>query len=299
MSNPFPQPSKLFATISALVIAVNLFLLSCITAGILQSNPFAILGGLLVLPLCVLMAIQQYRGTFRRVPSAARTTSVLLYLAGGFMIFSLIVSTGEAILAGTSLRLMGWILIPMSIVATYSIVAGRMNALWAHSIRSIGESCAANPVRRGFSLRELFLVVSIVAVMTATITQWIRSESPRCAENIDLSTAPLSLPPGATDISYCKGHRDTIAYEYTIDEPAFREWVDSGIGSIESMSAEVPLREITSPFRITRYYAYASELKGSYDIVINSGLYYVWSQEDRGVYAAYDRTAGRAYYHVH
>jgi hypothetical protein len=296
MTNSYPRPSILLTTISALVIAGNLFLLSAFIAAIVvEPNPFAMMGGLFILPLCVLMAAQQYRGTFRRVPSAAKTTSVLLYIFGGSLLFGVVTSAGE----GVSLRLMTSILIPMFIVASASIAIGRMNALWAQRIRAAVASGAEAAVRHGFSGRELLLAVGVVAAMTGITSQFIRSAPPWYAENVDASAAPFGLPVGARNVSYCKGYRGTITYEFTIDESAFRKWVDSGIGSIESESAGIPLREITSPFVITRYYAYSSELNGPKDITIKTGLYYSWSKEDRGVHAAFDRTNSRAYYHAH
>lgn len=300
MTNSYPRPSKLLTTVSVLVIAGNLFLLSAfIAANVVEPNPFAMMGGLFILPLCVLMAAQQYRGTFRRVPSAAKTTSVLLYIFGGFLLLGVVTSTGEAVLEGVSLRLMTSILIPMLIVASASIAIGRMNALWAQRVRAVVATGAEAAVRRGFSVRELLLAVGVVAAMTGITLQFIRSAPPWYAENVDASAAPFGLPVGARNVSYCKGYRGTITYEFTIDESAFRKWVDSGIGSIESESAGIPLREITSPFVITRYYAYSSELNGPNDITVKTGLYYSWSKEDRGVYAAFDRTNSRAYYHAH
>jgi len=300
ITNSFPQPSKLLAAISALTIAGNLFLLAAfIAANVVEPNPFAMMGSLFVLPLCGLMAAQQYRGTFRRVPSAAKTTSVLLYIFGGFLLFALITSTGEAVLEGVSLGFMASILIPMLVAASFSIAIGRMNALWSQRMRAALASGAVAPAQRGFSFRELLLAVGIIAALTGVASQFIRSSPPWYAENVDASAAPFGLPVGATEVSYCKGYRGTIAFEFTIDESAFREWVNSGIGSIESESAGIPLREITSPYVITRYHAYAPKLDGPNDITVNTGLYYSWSKEDRGVYAVFDRATSRAYYHAH
>src|SRR6187200_658780 len=118
MSVPLTRPSIPFATVSTLVIAGNLLLLSAfIGEAIVEPNLFAIMGGLFILPLCILMAVQQYRGTFRCVQSAATTTSVLLYVLGGFLIFGVVTSAGEAIANSISLAMMGSILVPMLIVA--------------------------------------------------------------------------------------------------------------------------------------------------------------------------------------
>lgn len=301
MNSQLPRPSRLFSTISVLVIAGNLFLLSVfIAANVVEPNPFAMmLGGCSFLPMWVVIAIQQYRGTFRCVASAATTTSVLLYMIGGFMVFVLISMIAESVQDGVALRLIATPLIWMFVVAAGSLAFARMNALWSRQLRSALAAGAVAANRRGFSLRELLLAVSVIAAMTGITSQFIRSGPPRYAEHIEGSAAPFRLPPGATDVSYGKGYRGTIAYEFTTDELAFRRWVDSGIGSIEAQSAEVPVREITHPFTITRYYTHSSELTGPFDITVHIGLYYSWSKEDRGVYAAYDRSTGRAYYYAH
>jgi hypothetical protein len=250
-------------------------------------------------PLCLFMAAQQYLGTFRRVPSGAAATSLLLYIVSGFLILAVVTSIGEAVVEGISLRLMASITLPMLVAAAFCIVSGRMNALWSFKVSAAISAGAISRRDRGFTLRELFLAIAIIASMTAITSQFIRSAAPRYAEQVDGSAAPFWLPAGATDISYARGHRGTIAYEFSIDESGFREWVDSGIGSIESQSAGIPVREIFSPITMRRYYAYWPERNGPDRITIKSGLHYSWSKEDRGVHAAYDRTTGRAYYYAH
>tara|TARA_Y100001933_G_scaffold215598_1_gene222344 strand:- start:179 stop:736 length:558 start_codon:yes stop_codon:yes gene_type:complete len=122
---------------------------------------------------------------------------------------------------------------------------------------------------------------------------------PRYAENVPVAEAPFGLPADATDVSFYQGFRGTIAYEFTIDETSFREWVADGIGSIESNASNTELEQITTPVSITRYNAYSPELNGPDSITVNNGLYYSWSFEDRGVYAVFDSTTDRAYYFAH
>lgn len=270
-----------------------------VAANVVEPNPFTMLGSLVILPLSIVLAAHQYRGTFRLVPSAAKTTSVLLYIFGGFLLFAGVTTAGEAVVEGVSMRLFASFLFPMFGAAALSLAAGRMNALCSAKLRADLATGATSPRQSGFTLRELLLVVGVLAIMTGITAQFIGSAPPTFAEHIDAAAAPVELPDGATDVSYCRGHRGTIAYEFTIDEARFRDWVSSGIGSIEAQSAGIPLQEITSPFTIKRYYLYSSELSGPYDVTIASGLSYTWSKEDRGVYAAFDRTTGRAYFHAH
>jgi hypothetical protein len=296
-----PRPSKLLATVSVLVISGNLLLISAfIAASVVELNPFAMIGGLMsVVPLCIIIAVQQYRGTFCRVPFAARTTSVFLYVVGGFMLLALVVSAGMAIVNGIALRRMASTLVSMSLIAVFSFVVGRMNASWCRKLRSTINSVVKSPVHGGISLPKFLLGVIILAAMTGITLLLIRYAPPRYAEHIESADAPFSLPAQARDVSYCRGSRGTIAYEFTVDEPIFREWFNSGIGSVESESAGIPLKEIVSPFTITRYNALSPELSGPDAISVTIGLYYSWSKEDRGVYAVFDRTTNRAYYYAH
>lgn len=296
----FLRPSLALASISALIIGGSLFVFSAIVAAtVVDPNPFALMGSLVILPLSIVLAAQQYRGTFRLVPSAAKTTSLLLNIFGGFLVFAGVTTAGEAILEGISWRLFSSLLIPMFGAAALSLAAGRMNSRWSDKLHAAIASGITNPQQSAFTLRELMLAVGVIAVMTGITAQFVGTAPPPFAEHVDAAAAPVDLPDGATDVSYGKGHRGTIAYEFTIDEARFRDWVKSGIGSIEAQSAGIPLQEITSSCTITRYYTYSGAQNGLERIAIDNGLYYSWSKEDRGVYAAFDRTTERAYYHAH
>ena len=58
-------------------------------------------------------------------------------------------------------------------------------------------------------------------------------------------------------------------------------------------------KPITAPFKITCYSALSSELSGPDSITVTNGLCYEWYKEDRGIYAAFDRSTNRAYYSAH
>lgn len=254
------------------------------------------------LPSCVSIAVMQYRGTFCRSPFAATATSVLLYIVGGLVAFGFVMSTGEAIVGGfplRSLRLMTPILVPVFLVAACALTFGRMNALWSRKLRSAIASNPTSKIKRGVSFREIFLGVGALAAMTGIACQFTQPSAPSFAEHVDASAAPFGLPANATDVSYGKRYRGTIAFEFTTDEAAFREWVGAGIGSIESQSANIRLLEITSPQTIARYNLYAVEPNGPNRISVDNGLFYSWSKKDRAVYTLFDRDSNRAYYQAH
>lgn len=148
-------------------------------------------------------------------------------------------------------------------------------------------------------MRELLVGMAAIGFMTALVASSIRSIPPQYAEHVAITEAPFGLPQDAQDVSFCQDVRGTIAYEFTIDRSAFCEWVERGIGSIESNSSDARLEPITNAVTITRFYRLSQELTGPNSITVTDGLRYRWSHEDRGVYAVFDATTNRAYYYAH
>lgn len=290
-----PKPSVPYVIVACLTIAASLLLISIAIAAFAQTwDPCSLIGGAVLLPLPSALAIQQYRATFRLVRKAAKTTAILLFIVAGFTAFAFVTTMGEFIASGVNIPWLG-LLLPMLAISLVSGVAGWLNICWARSLPDSVEPA----VRPLFSRRELLASVAIIGVMTAITTYFIRSEPPRYAEHVGIADAPFGLPSAATDISFCQGFRGTIAYEFTIEESDFREWVESEIGSAESQSANVAILPIMTPIRCMRYNALSSDLNGPGFISVSAGLHYSWSCEDRDIYAAFDSTSSRAYYSAH
>lgn len=300
MTDILPTPPKLLVAISVIVIGgILLVLSSFIGSSVVEPNPFAMIGAVFFFPPLLVLAIQQYRGTFRAVPSAATTACILFYIFSGFWIFAFVVTVGDAVAHGTALKMMAVILVPISLLAVTCFAFGWINGIWSRRLRAARDASLFVGRRRGLSLRESLTGIGVIVVMTGITFYQIHSSPPCFAEHIDRSAAPFGLPKDAADVSYCKGFRGTIAFEFSVGEASFRRWVESDIGSIESESSGVSLREVTDPFTMRRYGALRRELNGPESVTVLDGLYYEWSKEDRGVYAAFDRTTGRAYYYFH
>ena len=161
------------------------------------------------------------------------------------------------------------------------------------------ESQNDKPKPRPSWLRRLAIPAATFGGAAALASYFIYTEPPQFAEHVTRDAAPVNLPPGATDVSYCLGVRGTVAYEFTITEPEFRAWVEGGIGSIESEAANVPLKEIGESYAIPSFLYLVDGASGMEEAVITDGLFYEWMNEDRGAYAAFDRQTNRAYYHAH
>lgn len=290
-----PKPTPLLVVTSALVIAFSLFLVSVAMAAFTATwDLCSLMGGAIILPLPAALAVQQYRGTFRRVGSAASASATLLFVIGGIAAFTFAVPIAESAADGRELPWFGFML-PTLATSMIAVFAGVLNWRWYLTL----PDTAAIDSRWRFSIRETMAAVAAVCFSTALTSSFIRSTPPRYAENVPVSEAPLGLPPNATDVSFCQGFRGTIAFEFSIDEASFREWVADGIGSMESRASNTKLEPITTPESITRYSWLSPELHGPDSVAVTSGLHYSWSFEDRGVYAMFDSDTRRAYYYAH
>lgn len=289
-----PKPTPLLIATSVLVIAFSLFLVSVALAAFTVTwDPCSLIGGAIILPLPAALAVQQYRATYRGVAPAALTAAVLLFIVGGFAAFALATTFGEIAMGGGELP---WfrLLLPMLAVAIVGLFGGWLNLRWRRNLPPTLTDAGCR-----FSLREILAAGAAISLLTGLTASFVRSTPPRYAENVSVADAPFGLPASATDVSFCQGFRGTIAYEFSVDETSFREWVADGIGSIESNASNTKLEPIITPVSITRYNAYSSELSGPESITVNKGLHFSWSFEDRGVYAVFDSSTNRAYYFAH
>src|SRR5690606_13709714 len=130
-----------------------------------------------------------------------------------------------------------------------------------------------------FSSRPGLLATATVSVVAVAIGYAIHTTPPQYAEHVEADRVPMDLPMGASDVSYAQGYRGTIACEFTCDESAFLRWVESGIGSIESSTANISVEPITSPYTLTRYNALMPG--GTREsVTVEEGVFYHWSRED-------------------
>ena len=290
-----PKPRLFHVAVSVLVILVSLFLISAAIATFMADlDPCSVFGGAILILLPAVLAIQQYRATFRHIRSAAKMAAGMLFFVGivsafvAFMIIIEVVRQGDALPWG--------ILITQMILFSVAANTARcLNLWWGRGLPYEAESYSSPR----FTIRELLAATAAVCFVAAVSSYIVRSIPPTYGEHVDLADAPFDLPENATNISFCHGFRGTVAYEFTTDVASFRDWVDAGIGSIESEASDVKLVPITSPVSITRYIACSTDLTGPDSITVANGLHYSWSFEDRGVYAVFDSTTNRAYYFAH
>ena len=299
MSTPQPPQRSWQLTISSvLVIAGATLMAGSLLTSLYSTDELNILAGLFFLPFPLAFIILQYRGIFQRHPGCAEFAGAMLLAASGILAFiacpvilkSLknwhLPALASALSFGIPLIMLGLVLLFIS----------RLNFRWEKYLKCHYADTSTRPPKFRFSIRELLGAMALVSVIAGLGVTLPRDDSPRYAEHVSADKVRLNLPDNATDISYAKGFRGTIAYEFTTDEKSFIEWFESGIGSFEAEAAGVPLKQITQPTGIRRYYEFSDSLTGPDYFQISNGLEYYWSEEDRHVHAIFDRDTNRAYY---
>jgi hypothetical protein len=151
-----------------------------------------------------------------------------------------------------------------------------------------------------FSIRSLLICTALFALgvwfVRSAYLGFTQVETGEAVRSVDW------LPEAASNVSYFRSYLNT-AYEFDIDEAGFREW------------AWWELAEISEPVRLSRYLAFSTPhpveptnpTKEEWEafavendrrgITIVDGLYYGEQLDNGGgVWVAYDRRLGRAYF---
>lgn len=151
-----------------------------------------------------------------------------------------------------------------------------------------------------FSIRSLLICTALFALgvwfVRSAYLGFTQVETAEAVKSVDW------LPATASNVSYFCSYMNT-AYEFDIDEAGFRQW------------ASWEVAEISEPVRLARYLAFSSPRpvepanptkeeweafaveNGRRGITIVDGLYYGETLDNGGgVWVAYDRRSGRAYF---
>jgi hypothetical protein len=289
----------LLLVFAVLVLAACVFVTSMSIWGLTVTwNPIFWTGGMVTLPPAVVLAILQYRAAFCQKAKAASATAVFLFIIGGFMFVGFASTLGEILLEGVPVSPSDWasLLLPILAVASVGCFGGWINLRWSRRLK-LAPPSADRPARS--LARHLSAVAAGVACVAILAAYLIRTTPPQYAENVSRDEAPFDLPAGARDVSYCRGVRGAIAYEFTIDEDGFAAWVNSRIEQLKSDAHSVSLKPITEPCTIRRYCALSRDLTGPDSVTVTDGLCWPWPGGGSSVRAAFDRTTNRAYCFAH
>ena len=151
-----------------------------------------------------------------------------------------------------------------------------------------------------FSLKKLLLATTVIAAAVwfarSAYQGFTQIEQGENASSVDW------LPDKASHVSYFRSYMNT-AYEFDIDEDGFRKWSRWDTAEIRdpvtitrySYFAK-PRPELASDATAAEYQAYLTTMTER-SATISDGLYYGYLQSNGGgVWVAYDRETGRAYY---
>ena len=292
-----PRPSKLLVGHSALVIAECLFLVA-VSIGAMAStfDPCSFISGVILLPVPLFIAVQQYRGVFHRQTGAAFAAACCLVVFGALFVFGAVVNVLEFVFDNRRTGVdwgKDWpgfcILAVIGLVGLTNIVLAWQSWRWSKLLALAGLGAA----KRSFSLRELLAVITVIGLV-AGCARWATDSRPAIGIDVPPETAPRPVPSTAKNVCYSNGGRGTQFIEFTTDEATFRKWVAAEVEPLghRKLGHQVhPLSAFSSPTGVIGVDGERHELQ--------RGLSYGWSFEDEGVSATFDADTGRAYFHVH
>ncbi|MDB2685730.1 hypothetical protein N9Y42_00780 [Mariniblastus sp.] len=153
---------------SALVIALSLLLISLAIAELAVTGDLcSLISGAIILPFPTTLAIQQYRGTFCGVRSAAAASSVILFLFGGFATLAFGITFITVVVDGWEIKWLG-LLMPMFVIATVGLFGGLVNWRWRCNLTRYEPI-----VTWQFSIREILGAMTAICFVTAATSSFI------------------------------------------------------------------------------------------------------------------------------
>jgi len=313
---PSPRPSWLLRINSFVVIVVSL----CFTALALHAlartwDPLSFLLAPVFAVLPAYLGVLQYGGTFRRTAVSAGKVATLLYVLGGFLLFSAILLQGLG-----NIRAVADLASPpvlTLVLGIYLFWSGRLNREWSYrladanangrEIAAGGEAeedeeseegeqreseSFADGVHLPLSRRDVAAIVASVVFVACLVVILISRMAPQFAEGVAASEVPLPLPAEASDVSYCLGAEGAAAAEFTIGEEDFRHWAARQLGDDGTLA---PIQE--EPRTVVRCYAFSKEMAGPEETEIHAG-WFAQSDAIRHPVYAFDSETSRGYYYV-
>jgi hypothetical protein len=291
--NAAPQPSRWLLVFSWLIVVGCICLGSLGIATLIARawDPCSWVASVMFVGGAALIGTMQYRGTFRRNRNAATFSMVILFVCGGFLLFAVVMCSGEFLIKE-------WELPPLEMLATAAglalliFPAAWLNLRWSRRLNEARDTPL--PARRPWqlSLQELLVFTAAAGLALAIITAVVRSEPAEVGNHVEMDNPPLGIPRGATDICWRQGSRGILYLEFTVEEESFRRWVTH---YIDVAPREVPkeLRPVTnsSPLDIFTY-------QGGM-VTVTDGLAFSWAEGDGGVHAVWERPTKRVYFYTH
>jgi hypothetical protein len=299
VSNQPAQPSWQLLVCTWLVIA------GCIVvgSGFLGTaiadywDPMALFGGVLFLIGSVVVGVLQYVSTYRQNKGAAEASMGLLAVLAALLGFLTLAIANDFFIRHHSE-------LSPSILAGFAGLTGGcvflVYASWHNRAWRTQLSQSPFAPRYGWrlSLREAFGILTVLGISIGVTSAVMKGSNPQFSEHLETDNPPFGIPVGAKDICFAQGGWGFYAYEFTIDETRFCDWVRSRNAGDPTFEAE-GIQPIDGSFRVCRYKSLLPGADGVDELNVTDGLYYAWAESDAGRYFVFDRQTNRAYYQSH
>ncbi len=285
-----PRPSKLLVGLSVLVIAGCLSLVGASIGAMASTfDPCSFISGVILLPVPLFIAVQQYRGVFHRQTGAAFAAACCLVVFGALFVFGAVVNVLEFVFDNRRTGVdwsRDWplfcILASIGLVGLTNVALGWRTIQWTRRLRAAG----LPSLTRTFSLRELLAMIAVIGLV-AGIARLTVDRRPSTGVNVPPDQAPVSVPATAKDVCYQNWGRGGYAVDFTTDEATLRTWI-AEVAVPPWDRAEVKPLQRTAECVVRDYRDNAW--------IATDVLEYSWSFEGNGAVAVFDPATGRAYY---
>jgi hypothetical protein len=315
VSNTAPRRGWLLAANSVLVIATSIGFTSWGLALLTRYwDSRAIFGGLLFLISSAAIGVMQYRAVVRCNVRDARSLAGLFWISAGAFVFGAIASLAEGwTKGGADPRTWGLVSV-LAAIGLFNGWSGWLNWHWAKAMehaagaeetplmedqpaaQAAQERASRKPLQ--FSTRELIGWVTVAAVVLGLARLFVLDFGHRFAEHVSADRAPIDLPAGASDVTFCHGYTGCVSLEFAVGEDAFLEWVNAELEAARQNGREAESSAISAPYEVKRYVSFPGETYGTPCAVVKNGHRGAWRGEEIGADYTYDLDAGRAYVNV-
>jgi hypothetical protein len=289
------MPSRLQVALSLLVLTGGLFLAILLALGcVVAWDPTEYAAAALGVPFFLFVYRRQYRGTFEPSAAAARKAGlalvVIAFLVGGTYLTINVETHNEH-------WFRAW---PLPLLTAILFLAAVSDHRWARRLDLAKAEGMAPSGPVGTKAQRMAGGFTVLAVAAIAAVYVLSLRPPQFAEHVDAATARLPLPDGASDVSYCRSPRGTSAYEFTVTESAFREWITNRSAN-NAHDGQSKLQEVTQPVSLPSYGQFLPQRPaGIAEVTVTIGLHYESrTSPDAGFQAAFDRTTGRGYVYIH
>ncbi len=290
---PLPQPGRSLIACSLAAILLCILLCAMCTATLLHPWGIRGLGGLLLLPGFLGLALTQYAGTFQGKAARAEMVARLYAFMGGLMLIALACLMFDVARSGEHptwpVLAVGGVFV---VLAVWGRVGSRLNRQWAEELRRFEaehEEREVTAVRRGHP--AVWIATCLVFLAVTAGVYW--AMGPRSGEHVEPAVCPLLLPEGASEVGYWMYAGNTV-FEFSISEPGFLAWAEPQIR--QRQNAFEGMKAVESPQSIPRYRIWLAGAAPPQRAVIEDGYYHQWRKSGKTIEYAYDRKTGRAYY---